>query len=96
MFSKLSQIKKDLFFEVLDELVADFNGLKSQDREYLIMRIENNQFFNEANNKALKNSPLILRLLKEIYSWAPESNDESEFERKKNELIKHLIKVEKR
>ena len=89
-------MKKDLFFEVLDELVADFNGLKSQDREYLILRIENNQFFNEANIKALKNSPLILRLLKEIYSWNPESNDEGEFERKKNELIKLLIKAEKR
>ncbi len=95
MFAKLSEIKKDLFFEVLDELAANFNGLSSEDRAYLEMKIENNQFFNTANKKALRNSPLILRLLKEIYSWRYETDNENEYRAKKKELIELLIEAEK-
>ena len=95
MFAKFSEIQKNLFFDVLDELSADFNGLSSDDRAYLEMRIENNQFLNTANKKALRNSPLILRLLKEIYLWRYETGDENEFTAKKQELIVSLNKAEK-
>ena len=91
MFVNLSEESKNWFFEVLEELSANFNGLSREDRIYLEMKIENNQFLNGNNIKALRNAPLILRLLKEICSWEPENGDDDEFTAKKNELVKLLI-----
>ena len=96
LFKSLSEDRKNLFFEVLDELSANFNGLSSEDRNYLEMRIENNQFLNIANKEALKKAPLILRLLKEVCIWEPKTNDEKELEEKKEELSKELIEAEER
>lgn len=91
-FAKFDEAHKELFFSVLDELSADFNGMSANDKEYLAMKIENNQFLNENNQKALRNSTLMLRLLKMVYLWRPDDGDVEEQIKNKTEEFARLLK----
>ena len=94
-FAKFNEEQKELFLSVLDELSAGFNGMKTTDKEYLAMRIENNQFLNENNKKALRTSTLILRLLKEVYLLKPDDSDiEEQLNKRTKELLEILNKAE--
>ena len=89
-FAKFNEEQKELFLSILDELSAGFTGMTTTDKEYLAMRIENNQFLNENNEKALRTSTLILMLLKEVYLWKP---DDSDIEKQLNKKTKELLEI---
>ena len=93
MFNNFTEDQKELFWEVIQNLPINFDDSRSEDIEYLEMKIEKGEPFNKNLQKALRHSTLLLRLLKEIMLW--NSNDE-ELDIKKEELVEMLLASAKR
>ena len=93
MFTNFTENQKELFWEVMQELPINFDDSKKEDIEYLEMKVENGQPLNEENQKALRHSTLLLRLLKEIMQW---NGNDKELDKKKEELLEMLLAAAKR
>ncbi|SFW11095.1 hypothetical protein SAMN02910409_0266 [Prevotellaceae bacterium HUN156] len=93
MFANFTENQKQLFWEVIESLPINFDDSKEEDVAYLGMRIESGKSLNSQNYKALHNSTLLLRLLKEINNWKCKPDDlenNEEFNKKKDELVNLL------
>ena len=93
MFTNFTEDQKDLFWEVIQELPINFDNSKEEDIEYIEMKIENGEPLNKENQRALRHSSLLLRLLKEVMLW--KDYDEG-LEKKKSELVEMLLAAAKR
>jgi hypothetical protein len=100
MFTNFTEIQKELFWEVINELPFEFDDSKENDIEYLAMKIENNQPLNDNNLKFLRHSTLLLRLLKMVQTWESESNNDEcideEKSKMRDKIVALLVQAEKR
>ena len=99
MFTHFTESQKELFWAVIRELPFYFDDSKREDITYLEMKIDNGQPLNKDNQKVLRHSTLLLRLLKEILTWKGDSSseeDDEEFNKRKDELVEMLLSAEKR
>ncbi len=99
MFTHFTESQKELFWAVIRELPFYFDDSKREDITYLEMKIDNGQPLNKENQKVLRHSTLLLRLLKEIQTWKGDSSseeDDEEFNKRKDELVEMLLSAETR
>ena len=95
LFSHFTQEQKDLFIQLVDELPYDSYECTDKDIEHIEMYIANNESFDKKHQQILRNSTILLRILKEILQWKHEpcNNPEevnNQLMNKKKELMDYL------
>lgn len=94
-FTHFTDHQKELFFSIIDELPSKLYDCKEKDLNYLEMKISHNEQLNSNNISFIRNSALLLRILKEVLLWnqylvQQGIDPESDFQRKKAELLDYI------